>query len=146
MSNPAVETDPRFPSGKWVGFFIDKRLPGRHQMEMVLTFTGGRMSGEGRDRVGKFTIEGSYDLADGRCEWVKRYMKAHAVHYKGFGEGRGIWGTWEMHWGGVTLTGGFNIWPEGMPDPTQPKLSAEADLPVEYDDPIPVGEEVVVGS
>ena len=96
MSNPAVETDPRFPSGKWVGFFIDKRLPGRHQMEMVLTFTGGRMSGEGRDRVGKFTIEGSYDLADGRCEWVKRYMKAHAVHYKGFGEGRGIWGTWEI--------------------------------------------------
>ena len=27
-------------------------------------------------------------------------------------------------------TGGFHIWPEGMPDPTEPALSEEADLPV----------------
>jgi hypothetical protein len=26
--------------------------------------------------------------------------------------------------------GGFHIWPEGMGDPTHPRLSAEADLPV----------------
>ena len=77
------ETDPRFPSGKWVGFFLDKRLPGRHQMEILLTFAGGRLSGEGRDRVGKFTFEGSYDVADGKCRWVKRYVGKHTVRTPG---------------------------------------------------------------
>ena len=53
MLHPAnVESDPRFPSGKWVGFFLDKRMPGKHQMEIVLTFAAGRMTGDGRDRVG----------------------------------------------------------------------------------------------
>src|SRR4051812_7760276 len=131
MSNLPAETDSRFPSGKWVGFFIDKRLPGRHQMEILLTFAGGRMTGEGRDRVGKFTFRGSYDVADGKCSWVKQYLGKHAVRYKGFNEGKGIWGTWEMHWGGLAYTGGFHIWPEGMADPTQPRLAAEADVPVE---------------
>ena len=36
---PAVlETDPRFPSGPWTGFFLQKLLPGRHVMELRLTF------------------------------------------------------------------------------------------------------------
>jgi hypothetical protein len=131
MSKLPAETDPRFPSGKWVGFFLDKRLPGRHQMEIVLTFAGGRMSGEGRDRVGKFSFEGSYDVADGKCAWVKRYVGKHAVRYKGFNEGKGIWGTWEMVWGAITFSGGFHIWPEGMADPSQPRLAEEADVPVE---------------
>ena len=132
MSQPTnIEADLRFPSGKWVGFFLDKRLPGKHQMELLLAFANGRMNGEGRDRVGKFTVEGAYDVTDGKCLWVKRYVKAHAVHYTGFNEGQGIWGTWEMHWGGATFTGGFHIWPEGMHDPSQPILAAEADLPME---------------
>src|SRR3954464_11572481 len=110
MSKLPTETDSRFPSGKWVGFFLDKRLPGRHQMEILLTFAGGRLSGEGRgragklrfrggqDRAGKFSFGGSYDVADGKCAWVKRYVGKHAVRYKGFNEGKGIWGTWEMVW------------------------------------------------
>jgi hypothetical protein len=131
MSKLPAETDPRFPSGKWVGFFLDKRLPGRHQMEIVLTFAGGRMSGDGRDRVGKFTFEGSYDVADGKCAWVKRYVGKHTVGYTGFNEGKGIWGTWEMHHAGLTFTGGFHIWPEGMADPSQPRLAEEVAVPVE---------------
>jgi hypothetical protein len=126
-----AETDPRFPSGKWVGFFLDKRLAGRHQMELVLAFAGGRMSGQGRDRVGRFTVEGNYDVADGKCKWVKRYVGRHAVWYKGFNEGKGIWGTWELRDAGLTFTGGFHIWPEGMADPTQPRLAEEADVPIE---------------
>src|SRR5262245_61265658 len=125
------ETDPRFPSGKWVGFFLDKRLPGRHRMEVVITFASGRMSGPGRDRVGQFTFEGSYDVADGKCLWVKRYVGRHAVRYGGFNEGKGIWGKWELRDSGLTFSGGFHIWPEGMPDPTQPQLAEEADVPVE---------------
>src|SRR3954454_364685 len=131
MSKLPAETDPRFPRGKWVAFFLDKRLPGRHQMEILLTFAGGRMSGEGRDRVGKFTFEGSYDVADGKCAWVKRYVGKHAVRYKGFNEGKGIWGTWEMFWGAFAFSGVFHIWPEGMADPSQPRLTEEADVPVE---------------
>lgn len=131
MSKLPAETDPRFPSGKWVGFFLDKRLPGRHRMEIVLTFAGGRMSGDGRDRVGKFTFDGRYDVADGRCGWLKQYVGKHGVGYKGFNEGKGIWGTWEMVHAGLTFSGGFHIWPEGMADPSQPRLAEEADVPVE---------------
>jgi hypothetical protein len=136
------ETDPRFPSGKWVGFFLDKRLPGRHRMEMVLNFAVGQMSGEGRDRVGRFTFEGSYDTTDGRCHWVKRYVGLHAIRYMGFNEGKGIWGTWEFGDSGLTYSGGFHIWPEGMPDPTQPRLTEEADVPVEP--PVPEREPELV--
>lgn len=131
MSKLPAETDPRFPSGKWVGFFIDQRMPGRHQMEILLTFASGRMSGHGRDRVGKFSFEGAYDVTDGKCLWVKRYVGKHAVHYSGFNEGKGIWGTWELRWDQLIYSGGFHIWPEGMADPTQPRLAQEADVPVE---------------
>ena len=131
MSESAAETDPRFPSGKWVGFFLDRRLPGRHQMEMTLAFAAGRLTGDGRDRVGSFTFIGDYDTASGKCEWVKQYVKAHAIIYRGFNEGKGIWGTWELQETSGVYSGGFHIWPEGMPDPTQPRLAEEADLPVE---------------
>jgi hypothetical protein len=136
------ETDPRFPSGKWVGFFLDRRLPGRHQMELTLTFASGRLTGDGRDRVGHFTLDGAYSTADGKCEWLKHYVKAHGVTYRGFNEGKGIWGTWELHDTGMTFTGGFHIWPEGMPDPTQPRLAEEADVPV--DAPVPEPEPVLI--
>lgn len=130
---PDIEADPRFPSGPWTGFFLDPRLPGKHKMELHLTFTQGGMQGEGRDWVGKFIIRGKYELPDGRCHWTKRYLGRHDVFYKGFNEGKGIWGTWELS--GLPsegyCKGGFHIWPEGMPDPTQSTLVAEADLPVE---------------
>ena len=140
-SDSNTETDPRFPSGKWVGFFLDRRLPGKHQMEIVLTFANGRLTGTGCDRVGEFTFTGRYDLADGKCEWVKQYVRAHAIAYRGFNEGKGIWGTWEY---ATAITGGFHIWPDGMADPTQPTLSEEADVPLEAPpvrepEPIPLG-------
>jgi hypothetical protein len=132
MSQSAnVEPDSRFPSGKWIGFFLDRRIPGRHSMELTLTFSAGTMTGDGRDRVGNFTIDGKYEVVDGKCEFVKRYVKAHAIDYRGFNEGKGIWGTWELRQLGFVFTGGFHIWPEGMADPTQPVLEEEADIPIE---------------
>ena len=144
MSDPQatdLETDPRFPSGPWIGFFLQKLIPGRHLMELRLQFRAGAITGEGRDWVGPFLIRGSYDLGDGRCHWQKRYIGKHDVYYQGFNEGKGIWGTWDMptevH--PLVRSGGFHIWPEGMPDPTQPALSEEADLPVavEWVDEVP---------
>jgi len=130
-----LETDPRFPSGPWTGFFLDRRLPGRHRMELGLTFRQGVLVGEGRDWVGKFVVQGRYDLADGRCYFVKRYLGKHDVNYQGFNEGKGIWGVWEIVWPipdrpAIKWSGGFHIWPEGMADPSHPKLSEQADLPI----------------
>jgi hypothetical protein len=127
-----LETDPRFPSGPWVGFFLQKQLPGRHLMELQLSFRAGQLQGEGRDWVGAFLVRGSYSLADGKCHWNKRYLGKHDVYYKGFNEGKGIWGIWEIaeNFFGEPLRGGFHIWPEGMADPTDSELAAEADLAV----------------
>jgi hypothetical protein len=140
-SSPELETDPRFPSGPWTGFFLQKAIPGRHLMELRLNFRGGTLTGEGRDWVGPFLVRGRYSVADGRCHWQKRYLAKHDVYYKGFNEGKGIWGVWDMptevH--PDVRTGGFHIWPEGMPDPTQPALSEEADLPVHVEELQTVG-------
>ncbi|HEX4589193.1 MAG TPA: hypothetical protein VH120_04650 [Gemmataceae bacterium] len=137
-----LETDPRFPSGTWTGFFLQKLLPGRHQMELILTFHQGEMTGEGRDWVGEFIVRGRYDTSDGRCHWSKRYLGKHDVFYQGVNEGKGIWGHWE-----IASTreyprqhGGFHIWPEGMADPTGQVLHAEAEVPVEVP-PEPVKKE-----
>src|SRR5215470_1275441 len=126
-----LETDPRFPSGPWTGFFLQPAVPGRHQMELRLTFHAGTMTGEGRDWVGLFTVRGKYNVVDGKCYWTKRYLGKHDVFYQGFNEGKGIWGTWEIAATKeyVAQKGGFFIWPEGMPDPTGRHLIAEADLP-----------------
>jgi hypothetical protein len=140
---PAIdlETDPRFPSGPWTGFFLQKAIPGRHLMELRLQFRAGSITGEGRDWVGPFLIRGRYDVGDGRCYWQKRYLAKHDVYYKGFNEGKGIWGTWEIPTVTDPLlrTGGFHIWPEGLPDPTLQTLSEEADLPLEVQ-PVLAGE------
>jgi hypothetical protein len=109
-----------------------KRLPGRHLMELRLTFRGGTLTGEGRDWVGPFVMRGRYSVADGRCHWTKRYLGKHDVLYNGYNEGKGIWGMWEIPagpGGSPGARGGFHIWPEGMADPTQQHRHAEADLP-----------------
>jgi hypothetical protein len=133
--NLDLETDPRFPSGPWTGFFLERPIPGRHRMDLHLTFRHGSLSGEGRDRVGKFIFKGRYSVEDGKCYWTKRYLGKHDVFYQGYNEGKGIWGTWEIP---PDNTGGFHIWPEAMGDPTQQHLTEEADVPA------PVEEEALV--
>lgn len=128
-----LETDPRYPSGPWTGFFLQRNLPGKHRMELRLTFRQGDMSGEGRDWVGDFIIRGKYDKNDGRCHWSKRYLGKHDVFYQGFNEGKGIWGQWEISATSEypRLHGGFHIWPEGMAEPTGDALKIGAEVPVE---------------
>jgi hypothetical protein len=128
----ALETDPRFPSGPWTGYFLQKLLPGRHLMEMQLHFQAGVMQGGGRDRVGAFVVEGNYELTGGRCHWTKTYVGRHSVFYSGYNEGKGIWGTWELpNEPPANAKGGFHIWPEGLGDGELPFLAEEADLPLE---------------
>ena len=136
---PSVETDPRFPSGEWKGFWLQQGFPGRQWMRLAMQFTGGLITGEGSDCVGQFVLRGTYDLEDGRCAITKTYLGQHAVHYNGSNEGDGkwLWGVWKLQ----TETGGFHLWPKGEPDPTGSDLAAEIELPSEQRvrlDPVPV--------
>lgn len=132
-----LESDPRFPSGKWVGFYLQPDTGAtRHPTECLLNFRASRMWGEGRDKVGKFIVEGKYNLADGKCHWIKSYPAKHSIDYAGYNEGKGIWGVWEIpNQLGIRWRGGFHIWPigAGIDDPS--KLREQADVPVETEDP-----------
>ncbi|HWH70534.1 MAG TPA: hypothetical protein VNT26_14195 [Candidatus Sulfotelmatobacter sp.] len=100
-------SDSLFPSGPWTGFY--NYYPGdRHRMDLHLSFAMGRISGHGSDDIGRFTIKGHYETASGECYWTKTYLGAHDVFYRGFREGKGIWGTWEI---ALYSHGGFHIWP-----------------------------------
>jgi hypothetical protein len=125
-ANAPSETDPRFPSGPWTGFWIQSGL-GRQRMLLSLAFAQGRVIGHGTDIIGRFTLEGTYDLETGRCLMTKQYEAAHRVHYDGVNEGDGLWlwGVWQMQ----IDRGGFHLWPEGEQDPTRRRLKAEKKLP-----------------
>jgi hypothetical protein len=111
-----MEVDPRFPSGRWTGFYIQPWIPGRHIMTLDLTFRAGQMEAQGTDRVGAFTFSGSYDPDNGECRWTKQYRGKHRVTYAGVNEGKGIWGVWEIRFlrGLYRDRGVFHLWPEGM--------------------------------
>jgi len=135
---PEVETDPRFPSGKWAGFFLMPHTGAkRHPTELTLSFVKGRMWGDGRDFVGKFIVEGKYEVGDGKCHWIKTYISKHHVYYQGYNEGKGIWGVWEIpNQAGPAWKGGFHIWPEGLGAGSDPSLSESAEVPVDSEDPV----------
>ncbi len=111
-----LETDPRFPSGPWTGFYLQYWLPGRHETNVSLTFRQGQLTGWGSDVVGTYTVDGAYDRATGACQWTKQYDGKHAVGYRGVNEGHGIWGVWQIPQmlGLFVDRGGFHIWPEGV--------------------------------
>ena len=129
-----VETDSRFPSGPWTGFFLQPGTPERHWMELDLVFRDGIMAGAGRDRVGRFTVSGRYYLDNGRTHWTKTYVAQHSIAYSGYNEGKGIWGVWEYQF---NWRGGFHIWPVAMGDPTQQKLAEAVDVPVPAESEVP---------
>ncbi|MGA2501090.1 MAG: hypothetical protein ABSH20_25415 [Tepidisphaeraceae bacterium] len=133
----SLETDERFPSGEWTGFWMQRSIyrGARSWMELQLTFAGGVLRGEGRDRIGEFTILGQYDLKSAEVTFTKTHP-THDVFYRGWAElDKGIWGLWKLPFD----RDGFHIWPKGMSDPTGSNLKAEADAPVEEEEPALVG-------
>ncbi len=77
-------------------------------MDLHLTFADGLLTGDGTDDLGRFLIQGRYDITNRECWWTKTYPGSHDVIYRGFRENRGIWGTWEIP---PLSKGGFHIWP-----------------------------------
>jgi hypothetical protein len=127
--------EPLFPSGPWTGFY-NYRPGERHRMDLQLTFRAGRVSGDGIDDIGRFMIRGRYDAGTRECYWTKSYVGAHDVFYRGFREGKGIWGTWEIT---ILDHGGFQIWPERAGEREEQTESVEANEPAEA-----VGRELAV--
>src|SRR5262249_18488789 len=125
-----TERDARFPSSSWTGFFWQRMTPGRHRMNIEMVFRDGDLEATGSDRVGPFTVSGSYDVAAGACRWIKQYRGKHQVTYTGVNQGQGIWGAWEITqlWGLWRDRGVFHIWPEGMNPAEQTDLTEEAFL------------------
>ena len=120
-------SDGLFPSGPWTGFY--NYGPGdRHRMDLALTFTNGAMGGDGTDDIGAFLVKGRYDTANLECSWTKSYVGAHDVFYRGFREGKGIWGTWEIR---NYSRGGFHIWPRQAGEGAARSESAERIEPVD---------------
>src|SRR5215211_4015003 len=96
-------------------------------MDLSLTFADHEVSGDGSDDVGQFVVTGRYDETNGECYWTKTYLGRHDVYYRGFREGKGIWGLWEF----PGESGGFHIWPLGQEEDEQDHESAEESAPVE---------------
>jgi hypothetical protein len=119
------ETDHRFPSGEWDGFWLQRGIfEGRQKMALALTFLGGKVSGDGEDVVGKFSMRGRYDLSNGKVV-IHKYYPQHHVLYEGWAElDKGIWGVWTVPGLGKD---GFHLWPKGMRDPSQPTRRAEVE-------------------
>ncbi len=117
-----------FPSGPWTGFYNYRPGGERHRMDLHLAFANGSMSGDGNDDVGRFLIKGRYDPGSLECHWTKTYIGSHEVFYRGFREGKGIWGTWEIR---KLSHGGFHIWPRQAGEGEEQVESAEESQPVD---------------
>jgi len=121
-------SDSDFPSGPWTGFFTYSSIPGKWRTDVQFTFESGRVTGEGNDSIGPFIIAGAYNAPARECYWTKTYVSAHDVFYKGFREGKGIWGTWEIR---ERWHGGFHLWPLGSDCGPHEEIHEEEDVPSE---------------
>lgn len=126
-----AESDSRFPSGEWVGFWVQRSLYGndRKRVEFTLRFANGEVTGQGRDFIDQCVIRGRYDVKSGEVTFQKRHVNLrYDVFYRGFAEQvkKGIWGVWEL----PSDRDGFHIWPKGIADPTVDRLEEEADVPL----------------
>jgi hypothetical protein len=120
---PPVETDPRFKTCRYRGFYIQFGI--RTAQEMTLTFIEGVVTGWGCDPVGRFSVSGSYDIDTGRAQWTKHYPGRHTVHYDVTAEVKnGLWGLWQIRW--MAGSGGFQLWPvDGRGQGAEKELEAE---------------------
>jgi hypothetical protein len=122
-----TETDDRFPSGPWTGYYQQWGTQARQRL--ALTFASGSISGVGRDPGGEFSVRGGYDAESGKVSLVKIYS-SHKVEYDGVADGDGIGGGWLIRYDlGLTDRGQFRIWPDEAALADAEHLKAEEPVP-----------------
>ena len=115
-----------FPSGPWIGFYTYASPQDKHRQDFQLSFENGRMDGSGSDDIGFFILRGTYNEDSLEAKWLKTYPGSHDVDYRGFREGKGIYGQWTI--GGSS--GGFMIWPKGKGDGMSESVGETVEEPV----------------
>ncbi len=95
-------------SGLWAGHY--EQSGRRHAQHMTIEFSDGIVRGDGRDGIGRFTLEGEYRIEDGevRLGWIKTYEGAHSVLYLGAIARDRIKGRWHIG----SYGGAFALRPE----------------------------------
>ncbi len=104
----ALETDPRFPSGRWKGYYIQAGIRG--WQDLILNFCDGKIEGTAIDKGGECDIQGTYDLSNGAVSLVKIYFY-HKVEYRGEARDKGIRGGFMIRYPLDIDAGDFYIWP-----------------------------------
>ncbi|MEO6597913.1 MAG: hypothetical protein ABIP94_24485 [Planctomycetota bacterium] len=112
-----------YPSGPWTGYYLERGR--RHRQDLDLHFSKGVLTGGVPDGIGPFSVSGSYGSGDGEVRWTKRYLRLHRVSYRGFREGKGIWGTWEIP---PFSRSGFHIWPVGAGEAANEQAENEQEV------------------
>ena len=94
-----LEADPRFPSGKWQGYLLIPPERSVNSMTLELKFSGGTLSGTGRDACAAFTVTGTYGH-DGSCRFEKMYSNGQITRLAGYHVSQaqyfGISGDWVL--------------------------------------------------
>jgi hypothetical protein len=86
-----------YPSGQWKGFWVQEEWGRQEMTPFFLSFEANRVTGSGRDIVGRFTFAGEYDEKTGKVLLIKEYIGRHQVLYVGNPDGEGsILGTWHI--------------------------------------------------
>jgi len=112
-SQDLPESDERFPSGPWIGYYRQGGIQSRQRL--FLRFANGKIDGEGRDPVDQFVVRGVYSTETGSAKLTKSYI-TYQVHYNGAADGDGIGGGWtiEGYRGLIEDRGEFRIWPDEL--------------------------------
>jgi hypothetical protein len=85
-----------YPTGVWRGYWEAAGWGRQEMQELVLRFADGKVTGDGVDRVGRFTFRGTYEPS-GTVTLVKQYIGRHQVIYQGQHDGEGtIFGRWTI--------------------------------------------------
>jgi hypothetical protein len=85
-----------YPSGHWTGFWEQPGWGKQPMHDLELYFAEGAIEGHGRDCIGAFTFEGTYER-DGSVAMTKQYLGRHRVLYHGSYDGEGtVFGRWSI--------------------------------------------------
>lgn len=126
---PSLETDERFVSGPWRGFYLQWGMRGRQ--ELSLTFFDAQIVGDGADPAGDFRVAGGYDVESGKV-WMRKTYPTHTVEYDGVadpGKDMGIRGGWQIRTILGRDRGQFHIRPDASAGGAAESLGREQPVP-----------------